>query len=228
VTNLSNGVGGRKRLLVVFGKRTADEILATAQSAYADFFSHFIVLYFDQQLENGGRLNSVPIGFDEIYYCIGVVDFGIRSEIEKAATEYGMVPFTIIHPTAVVDPSAKIGVGCFIGPLSAVSLAASISNHTIVHMHSSIGHDSRVGPHCVILPGARISGDVTLGEGVLIGSNAFVFQGSSVGEHTHVDALTYVRGNIDSGQIVSVRWPHAMKRVGWKVGQASTRETRTE
>jgi len=220
------GADALKRLLVVFGKRTAHEILATAQSAYGSFFSQFIVLYFDHQLEEASRLSSVPVGYDEIFYCIGVIDYGLRSAIEKAATDYGMVPFTIIHPTAVVDPSANIGAGCFIGPLTAISIAANISNHTIVHMHCSIGHDSQVGCHCVILPGARISGDVSLGEGVLIGSNAFVFQGSSVGEHTHVDALTYVRGSIDSGQIVSVRWPHAIKRVGWKADQTSTRENR--
>ena len=111
-----------------------------------------------------------------------------------------------------------MGAGCFLGPLATVSVDAIIGDHTILHIHCSIGHDSILGRHCSILPGARVSGDVTLGEGVLIGSNAFIFQGSRVGDHTHVDALTYVRGEIQDRQIVSVRYPRPLIRAGWGTG----------
>jgi len=97
----------------VFGKRTADEILSTAKLAYSDFFDHLISFYFDQQLTQGLQLNSVPDGFCEIYFCIGVVDYRLRRKIEAAATQHGMIPFTIVHPSSVVDAAAKIGGGLF-------------------------------------------------------------------------------------------------------------------
>lgn len=205
-----------KRLLVVFGKRTAVEILSTAKLAYSDFFDHLMTYYFDEQLAEELQLDSIPFDFEEIYFCIGVVDYNLRVTIETAATLRGMIPFTIVHPSSVIDVEAKIGSGCFIGPLATVSIDAKIGDHTILHIHCSIGHDTLVGRHCAILPGARLSGDVTLGEGVLIGSNAFVFQGSQIGNHTQVDALTYVRGEVQGGQIISSRYPHALKRQGWK------------
>jgi UDP-3-O-[3-hydroxymyristoyl] glucosamine N-acyltransferase len=210
-----------KRLLVVFGKRTADEIVSTAKLSNSHFFDRLMTYYFDECLAEELRLDSIPRDFDEVYFCIGVVDYNLRVKIETAATRRGMIPFTIIHPSSVVDVGAQIGVGCFIGPLAVISIDARIGDHSILHIHCSVGHDTLIGRHCAILPGARLSGDVTLGDGVLIGSNAFVFQGSRIGDHTQVDALTYVRGDVQGGQILSLRYPSPLKRFGWKAASSS-------
>jgi len=202
-----------RRLLVVFGRRTADEILSTAKLAYGDYFDNLITHYFDDSAPKELQLSDVPVDFDERYFCVGVVDYQLRVIIENSAISHGLIPFTIMHPTAVVDKTARIGAGCFIGPLAVVSIGANIGDHSILHIHCSVGHDSIIGRHCAVLPGARISGDVTLGDGVLIGSNAFVYQGSRVGDYTQVDALTYVRGEILPRQIVSLRYPHPVNRV---------------
>ena len=69
--------------------------------------------------------------------------------MEKAVT---------IHPTAVVDPGARIGEGVTIGP------------YTIIGPDVSIGQGTSVGSHCVfegwteIGPDCRITHSVCLGQ----------------------------------------------------------------
>jgi UDP-N-acetylglucosamine acyltransferase len=64
----------------------------------------------------------------------------------------------MIHPTAIVDPTAEIDEGVEIGP------------YTIVQKNVIIGQGTRIGPHVVI------------GEGTQIGQRCQVYQFASVGE----------------------------------------------
>ena len=63
---------------------------------------------------------------------------------------------TKIHPTALVDPAAKIGVDVEIGPYSVVGPQVTIGEKTIVQSH------------------VVIEGEVTLGSGNLIGHGAVI------------------------------------------------------
>ncbi len=64
----------------------------------------------------------------------------------------------MIHPTAIVDPTAEIGEGVDIGPYS------------IIRKEAHIGRGTRIGPHAVI------------GEWTRIGEQCQIFQFASVGE----------------------------------------------
>lgn len=197
----------RKRL-IIFGDRTAAEMLTVAQEICADQFesieTHF-VSHQPQELELFCQSQQTD-DYDN-HFLIGVINLELRRRIELICMQYQFDPWTLVHPTAYVAPSAKIGKGCFIAPLVAIGIESHIEDHCIVHFGASVGHDARLGSHCCILPGARISGQVTIGEGVLIGSNAFLYQGISVGENVKIDALTYVRENVAPRRIVSVRRP---------------------
>jgi UDP-N-acetylglucosamine acyltransferase len=63
---------------------------------------------------------------------------------------------TKIHPTAIVDPAAKIGVDVEIGPYSVVGPQVTIGEKTIVQSH------------------VVIEGEVTIGSGNLIGHGAII------------------------------------------------------
>jgi acetyltransferase-like isoleucine patch superfamily enzyme len=196
--------------LILFGDRTAAEIEAVAVEVYSHEFSRIDRFYVDPSDE---ALNGIEPLVDrtkeEICYAIGVLDGGLRQRVEQACIGKGFRPWSIIHPSAYIAASAKIGQGCFIAPLAAVGLDAVIGDHSLVHFHASIGHNAVLGKHCAVLPGARISGHVELQEGVMVGSNAFIFQGTKVGRSAKIDALTYVRSDVPAGRIVSVRRPNA-------------------
>jgi acyl-[acyl carrier protein]--UDP-N-acetylglucosamine O-acyltransferase len=195
--------------LIIFGDRTAAEIEAVAREIHSDIFAGIhrcFVDLSDAELEVADEL--IQNSGEQIYYMIGVLELGLRLNIERACRDKNFQPWTIVHPTAYVAPSASIGPGCFIAPLTAIGLEAVVGEHSLVHFHASIGHNVVLGKHCAVLPGARISGHVECGQGVLVGSNAFVFQGTKVGERAKIDAMTYVRRDVAAGSIVSVRRPN--------------------
>ncbi len=79
----------------------------------------------------------------------------------------------MIHPTAVIDPSAEIGSGTSVGP------------------YAVIGADVIIGPDCVIHNHATVAGPTTLGSGNTIFPYSSIGQRSQdlkyAGEPTHLE-----------------------------------------
>jgi UDP-N-acetylglucosamine acyltransferase len=61
-----------------------------------------------------------------------------------------------IHPTAIVDPVAQLGVGVVIGPFSVVGAEAKIADNSILQSHVVIEGDVTIGSDNVIGHGAVI------------------------------------------------------------------------
>ena len=194
-----------KPTLIIFGQKTAVEVYSAVKLGLLDRFDTIRTFVFNEALSGDPEFNSVLKTGGDIFFIAATIDFHLKPLVVQFAESLGFQAFTVIHPTAFVDESATIGDGVFVGPQAVVSVNAKIGDHSLVHIHSSIGHDSQIGNYCAILPGARISGDVTLADHVLIGSNAFVFQGTKVGQHVNIDALTYVRDDVQEKNTVSCR-----------------------
>ncbi len=200
-------------ILIIFGDKTAEEVLEAAKLGYGDQFDEIRKLYFERESFLSQHLPDISGRFRDVYYHVGVANVRIKHEIDEQVEELGWKRFTIVHPSAVISPSARIGTGVFVGPLAVISSKATIGDHGIVHIHASVGHDVEIGECCAILPGARISGSVTMGDRVLIGSNAFLAAGIRIGDDCQVDALTYVRRDLEPGYLASVRTRKPVKRL---------------
>ncbi len=55
---------------------------------------------------------------------------------------------TLIHPAAIVMPSATVGAGCVIEVGAVISSNAEIGEGTIVMANAVVGHDAKVGGYC--------------------------------------------------------------------------------
>jgi len=62
-----------------------------------------------------------------------------------------------IHPTAVVDASAKIGEGVIIGPHTIIEGSVEIGENTRIDSQAKISYGARIGKNCHIFHGAVIS-----------------------------------------------------------------------
>lgn len=202
-------------VLVVFGNRTANEVAEAARAAmYAGRLpgQRIELLWFDPErfaAEDRPRLES---GNSRVSYIVAISDEIWRLRTHQACQAAGWNAESVIHPTAVIAPSATIAEGVFIGPLAVVSSAARVGAHSIVHIHASVGHDCTVGEFCSILPGARLSGNVRIGDRVLVGSNAFIGAGLAVGDDCRIDALSYLDRDLPAGHLVSLKLPRPVKR----------------
>ncbi|MDE2400949.1 MAG: UDP-3-O-(3-hydroxymyristoyl)glucosamine N-acyltransferase [Burkholderiales bacterium] len=86
-----------------------------------------------------------------------------------------------IHPSAVVDPSAVIGIGVTIGPLAVVEALAVIGDGAVIGPHTVIGQGARVGANTRLASSVNIAYGCAVGErcifhsGVVIGADGFGF-----------------------------------------------------
>lgn len=181
--------------------REAAEIVATGydviRNVVADGCSCSYSFIEDKELE------TVLQACDEVSYIIGFTNVKLKNKYRELFAKYSGKLVNVIHPTAFIAPSVKLGAGNFVAPLAAISSEAVLGDCNIVNLGVSIGHNCVLGDDNVLNPGARISGCVTIGDDCLFGSNAFVHQGISIASHCRIDALTYIKKDLDSPSICS-------------------------
>src|SRR5438552_8633166 len=87
-----------------------------------------------------------------------------------------------IHPSAIVDPSVKLGTGVSIQPHVVIEKGATIGDFTVIGAGSYVGHETIVGENCIIYPHVtirertRIGSRVVIHSGAIIGADGFGFE----------------------------------------------------
>ena len=90
-------------------------------------------------------------------------------------------PVPEIHPTAVIDPTAKIGQDVYIGPHAVIQQNVEIGNGVIIHPnvviypHAHIGDRTTLHANCIIHERTRIGSDCLINSGAVIGAEGFGF-----------------------------------------------------
>ncbi len=86
-----------------------------------------------------------------------------------------------VHATAVVDPTAKIGIGAHIGPYVVIGENVEIGAnavllaHVVVYRGAKIGANFFAHAHAVVRENCRVGNNVLLQNGVVIGADGFGF-----------------------------------------------------
>lgn len=78
----------------------------------------------------------------------------------------------VIHPTALIDASARIGDDAAIGPYVVIGPGAVIGPRARIASHVSVADHARIGADALIHAGVRIGARVRIGDRVIIHSNA--------------------------------------------------------
>lgn len=65
---------------------------------------------------------------------------------------------SLIHPSAIVDPSAVLGAGVEIGPFAYVGPGVHLGAGTRLHHHASVEGNTHLGEKCEVFPYANIGG----------------------------------------------------------------------
>ena len=127
-----------------------------------------------------------PQAGDAFLLAIGIPQ--VRRRVAESLQSRGCVFLTLIHPAAIVAPTASIGAGSIICPYAIVSDAATVGVCTLLNYHSSLGHDASAGDYAVLSPYATLGGHAHIGEDVFMGMHASVGPGKRVGARSKVSA----------------------------------------
>lgn len=125
-----------------------------------------------------------------------------RRRVAEALESRGAVFLTLIHPTAIVAPSATIGASSILCPHAIVSDSAQLGRHVLLNYYSSLGHDASAGNFAVLSPYAAIGGDAHVEEDVFMGMHASVGPGKRVGARSKVSANSCALADAPADSIV--------------------------
>ncbi|MBK7710110.1 MAG: UDP-3-O-(3-hydroxymyristoyl)glucosamine N-acyltransferase [Bacteroidales bacterium] len=113
---------------------------------------------------------------------------------------------TGIHPTAVIEPTAKVGNDVYIGPYAYIGENCQIGDGSSIYPHVYIGDNTTIGVNCIINPGVKIYHDCVIGQsciihaGSVIGSDGFGFAPQSENEYMKIPQL----GNVILEDLVEI------------------------
>lgn len=79
-----------------------------------------------------------------------------------------------IHPSAVVDPTAQIGDGVWIGACAVIGRNVTVGAGVRIYPNATVYENVVIGRNCVIHSGASIREGTQLGERVIVHNNAVV------------------------------------------------------
>ena len=129
---------------------------------------------------------------DNERFILAIGGMEARRRTVEALTLRGAQFLTMIHPTAVVAESAKIGEGAVLYPFVTVSNEANLDCFVHLSLYASAGHDARIGRFCLLSPYSTLNGFAVLDDEVFMGSHSMVGPGHSVGRESRISANTSV------------------------------------
>lgn len=117
-----------------------------------------------------------------------------------------------IHPSAVVDPTARIGREVHIGPHVTVEAGASIGDRSCLLAGVYVGQDVQVGEDCRFYPNVSLREHVRVGHrtvihnGTVVGSDGFGYQMDQQGIHRKIPqiGIVVVGDDVEIGANVTI------------------------
>ncbi len=133
------------------------EDLASQSEEYND------IKFLDDNAEGFNIIGKIQekalfIGDDSVFYpAIGNNEFRCKLIYELLSAGGKIV--SVIHPTAYVSPTVKIGVGVAVLPNSSVGTNVILGDGCIVNMNAVVDHDTVLETGVHIAPGAVVKGN---------------------------------------------------------------------
>ncbi|MBM7599921.1 acetyltransferase EpsM [Virgibacillus halotolerans] len=193
--------------VVLIGAGGHSKVIQDIVNAHDDLTLHAIL---DQSIEQKEFVEGVIYAHtdmieslvDDCKFCIAIGNNKVR---QKLIGEFN-IPLekyiALIHPTAIISPSAAIGRGTVVMPHAVINADTVIGNHSIINSGAVIEHDNRLRDFVHISPNATLAGTVTVGEGTHVGAGAIVIPEKEIGSWSVVGAGAVVVSDV--GDKVSV------------------------
>ena len=138
---------------------------------------------------------------DDVFAC-PIGNSRIRKGVIERIEAKGGTFVSIIHPTALIADTAKLGKAQIIYPYALISDNAVLGEGCIINMYSSIAHDSVLGEYCTISAHCDVTGMCTLGDRVFMGTTSNMVPTSKIGDDVYICAGSTVIGRVRSGMKV--------------------------
>lgn len=147
------------------------------------------------------KIDDYQIEEEDEFVC-SIGNSAVRKNIVEKLEAKGAKFVSIIHPSANVAETARLGKTVILYPFSLVSDNAVIGDGAIINMYSSIAHDSVLGEYCTISAHCDVTGMCTLGNCVFMGTTSNMVPGTKIGDDVYICAGSTVMGSVRSNRKV--------------------------
>jgi len=127
-----------------------------------------------------------------------------RTELFVRVRRLGLAVPPLLHPSAVVSPSARIGDGTVVFPHAVVGAECVIGMNVVVYSGCVIEHDCRIEDHAYLAPGVILCGEVEVHERAFVGAGAIAVPGVVIGQGATVDAGVRMGRSLAAGMRLSL------------------------
>jgi acetyltransferase EpsM len=128
-----------------------------------------------------------------------------RREYVEQVKLYNLPVATLIHPSARVSQTSKVGTGGIISVNAVIAAHSSLGVHTIVNRGVLIGHHTQIGDYVTIAPGANIAGKCVVEDGCYISMGAVIIDRVRIGANSVVGAGAVVTKDVPANvQVVGI------------------------
>ncbi|MGO9896741.1 MAG: acetyltransferase [Bryobacteraceae bacterium] len=129
-------------------------------------------------------------------YLVAIGKNELRAACFQRALDRGLLPATLVHPSAVISESARLEEGTVVMANVAINAGARIGKNCIVNTAAVVEHDCRVGDHVHLSPGVLLGGGVTVHSFAHVGIGAIALPGAEIGEGATVGAGAVVLDSV--------------------------------
>jgi sugar O-acyltransferase (sialic acid O-acetyltransferase NeuD family) len=136
------------------------------------------------------------------YFVLAIGIPGARRTVTEGLLARGCRFLTLIHPTAIVAPTASIHEGAVVCPYAIVSDAVKVSRFALLNYHTSLGHDASVGDFSVLSPYATLGGAAMVADDGFLGLHASIVPARSIGRRSQVSANSSVMHDVPGDSLV--------------------------
>ena len=162
-------------------------------------------LSYNQKDLDGYNIKGGIIGNDDNYkieendrFIIAIGDIDIKKRAINKLKKRGAKFISLIHPTALIISTAKIGEGVVICPYCIISDNVQLDDFVMMNTYASCGHDVKVGKYSILSPYVALNGFVKLENEVFVGTHATVISYKKVGFQSKISANSVVMRNVPS------------------------------
>lgn len=136
---------------------------------------------------------------------IAVGDPAVRRRLASMLDRYGLASPVLVHPTAWVARTARLGPGTQVGAGAIVNADVVTGRRVIVNQAAAISHDCVLDDYATLAPGVRLAGGVHVHEGANLFTSATVIPRVHVGAWSTVGAGAVVTRDVpDHATVVGV------------------------
>lgn len=148
---------------------------------------------------------STVAGYDvqpgDVFFCA----IGKVSDRKKTVTlilDKGGTFINLVHPTAVISPSVRLGVGVGIKAFCVLASDVIVGDFTFLQSSVIMGHDVQVGKYCQVNSFAFFAGYSKVHDLVSINAGAKLVQNTVVEENAVVGMGSVVLNKVKAGTTV--------------------------